>query len=609
MDVVKPTTHPKGCGCRHSFSVFDFPFLIFQGVLFILSFLSTPTFAQEAPAISEPTPAKPQDKPPEPPPPIPMELQPYRVRVSVAFDEHPTLTVRVRQEVLSELAVWIERTYGKMWTASIEENHWLLPENEEGLSRLTWSHVGTQLADKDLDKALVLCVSGHGGLLRLSGREWDRMTQQLSVRHERLVADRRALANELGVLMRDLFRPLVLIEGAEAGKGRVRVRAGEFPPPDPSVGQLAAGNFFQPVLLTYNKEREVTQVQMVPWSYLLMESSDRARGECSIHTGLRLPLGKNSKRMESWAIGVRPSFNETRIRLTPHNNPTKPLIGYQVNIYERVMVPAPQAPAPAANEKAADEKPASDQKPGPGAKAPAAKSDEAMAEGEEPKKPAGPQFVPQFNKVRELITDRRGRVTVPLNPERPLIWLYVSSGGNLLGRFPFIPGLSSSTTAELPDDSLRLQIESRLELMRAELTDAVARRALLASHIKGAAKASDWPRFTETLAEFDRQPNAKYFQTLLDATKAAMLKKMQPKKDKSLEKKLDKLCGESTELVARYLSDEKIKQQREELVELKRSADEDTNDAGRQQVPGRRATPAPAPAPNPAPANPNPAAF
>ena len=34
---------------------------------------------------------------------------------------------------------------------------------------------------------------------------------------------------------------------------------------------------------------------------------------------------------------------------------------------------------------------------------------------------------------------------------------------------------------------------------------------------------------------------------------------MQPKKDKSLEKKLDKLCGESAELVARYLSDEKIK--------------------------------------------------
>ena len=574
--------------------------------LFIISVLAAPAVAQDAPATPAATTlanaeAKPP-KPPELPPPIPMELQPYRVRVSVAFDEHPSLTTRVRQEALDDLTVWIERTYGEMWIASVEENHWLAPENDEGLSRLTWPQVGTQLADKELDKAFVLCVSGQGGLLRLCGREWDRMTQQLSVRHERLVGDRRALTNELGVLIRDLFRPLVLIESVEAGKGRVRVRAGEFPPADPSVEQLAAGNFFQPVLRYYNKEREVTQVQMVPWSYLLMESSDRAHGVCSIHTGLRLPLGKNSKRMESWAIGVRPSFAETRIRLTPHNNPTKPLIGYQVNIYERVMVPAPQAPP-------AEEKPASDQKPAPGAKASADKVDDAAAEGNEPKKPAGPQFVAQFNKVRELITDRRGRVSVPLNPERPLIWLYVSSGGNLLGRFPFIPGVTSSTTAELPDDSLRLQIESRLELLRAELIDTVARRALLIVRVKGAAKASDWARFSETLAEFDRQPNSKYFQTLLDATKAAMLKKMQPKKDKSLEKKLDKLCGESAELIARYLSDEKIKQQREELVELKKSADEAAND-GRQQVPAaRRATPAPAPAPNPAPANANPANF
>lgn len=211
---------------------------------------------------------------------------------------------------------------------------------------------------------------------------------------------------------------------------------------------------------------------MIPWSYLLVESSDRGRGECSIHTGLRAPVGKNNKRVEYWAIGVRPAFTETRIRLTPHNNPTKPLIGYQVNVYEREMVPAPQASPEVA-------KPASDQKP-----APAAKTSEKAESEEEPKKPAGPQFVTQFNKVLELVTDRRGRVGVPLNPEKPLIWLYVSSGGNLLGRFPFIPGVAQAITAELPDDALRLQIESQLELLRAELIDSVARRALLIARAK-----------------------------------------------------------------------------------------------------------------------------
>jgi hypothetical protein len=302
-------------------------------------------------------------------------------------------------------------------------------------------------------------------------------------------------------------------------------------------------------------------------------------------------LGKNSKRVESWAIGVRPTFTETRIRLTPHNNPTKPLIGYQVNVYERVLVPAPQQPP------AAETKPATDEKDS------AAKEDDSSRDRDAPQKPAGPQFVAQFDKVLELTTDRRGRVTVPLNPDRPLIWLYVSSGGNLLGRFPFVPGVAATTTAELPDDSLRLQIESRLELLRAELIDTVARRALLIARAKAAAKAADWPRFTDTLAEFDRQPNAKHFRTLLDAAKAATLKQAQAKKDKTIEKKLDKLCGESTELITRHLADEKIKEQREELAELKRSADEEAAAERRQQVPAPAARAAPA-APRPAPAPP-----
>lgn len=551
--------------------------------LLLVLAVAGPVVAQDRPAVATDVAtekARPAEKLAEAPPPTPMELQPYRVRISVAFDAHPSLTARTRQEVLADLATWVDRTFGAMWIAVNEENRWLAPENEEGLSRLTWASLEMQLADKELDKAFILCVSGQGSVLRVCGREWDRMTQQLSVRQERIVADRRALSAELGVVVRDLFRPLVLVESAETGTCRVRARAGEFPAADPTVEQLAKGNFFQPLMRFFNKEREVTQIQQIPWTYLLVESSDRGRGECSIHTGLRSPIGKNSKRLEYWAIGVRPAFAETRIRLTPHNNPTKPLIGYQVNVYERQMVPAPQAPDDAA--KPADAK-ASDK----------TESDKGES-GEESQKPAGPQFVAQFNKVLELVTDRRGRVSVPLNPEKPLIWLYVSSGGNLLGRFPFIPGIAQSITAELPDDSLRLQIESQLELLRAELIDSVARRALLIARAKGAAKTGDWTRFTETLGELDRQPKAKYFQTLLDAVKAAMLKQAQAKKDKNLEKKIDKLCGDSAQLIARHLSDEKIKEQRDELLELKRLDDETNANEGRQEIGGgKRTTPAP----------------
>ena len=564
--------------------------------LFFISVLAAPALAQDTQATpaattpAPPAPAKPVEKPAEAPPPTPMELLPYRVRISVAFDEHPSLTTLVQQEVLAELPTWIDRTFGEMWIATVEENHELAPQNEEGLARLTWASLETQFADQQLDKAFVVCVSAHGSVLRIHGREWDRMTQNLSVRQERIVADPRALTNELGVVIRNLFRPLIMIDSVEGGLGRVRVRAGEFPAADPSVEQLAPGNYFLPMLRYFNKDRVVTQTQMIPWSYLLAESSDRSRGVCSIHTGLRVPLGKNSKRVESWAIGVRPAFNETRVRLTPHNNPTKPLIGYQVNIYERESVAvSPATPTVAPSPSGGDGQPAPAAKVGE-----AKKSDDSESE-DAPKKPAGPQFVVKFSEVLKLVTDRRGRVTVPLNPEKPLIWLYVSSGGNLLGRFPFIPGVTATTTAELPDDSLRLQIESQLELLRAELIDSVARRALLIARTKGAVKANDWDRFKETLAEFDRQPKANHFQTLLDSVKASMLKQAQAKKDKNLEKKIDKLCSDSALLITRHLSDDKIKEQREELLELKKISDDANANEGRQEVGGaKKAAPVPA---------------
>ena len=198
----------------------------------LIAVLAAPVLAQDtpaAPADAEATKVTITEKPAEPPPaPPPMELQPYRVRISVAFEEHPMLTARTRQDVLSGLTTWIDRTFGDMWIATIEENHWLTPENEEGLSRLTSSSIDAQLADNELDKAFVVSVSGSGSVLRVCGREWDRMTQQVSVRQERIVADRRALTDELGLVIRNLFRPLVLVESAGAGTCKVRVRAGEL---------------------------------------------------------------------------------------------------------------------------------------------------------------------------------------------------------------------------------------------------------------------------------------------------------------------------------------------------------------------------------------------
>ncbi len=530
--------------------------------------------AQDAPATetaeAAAAPVKPVT-PPAPPPLIPLEQQPYRVHISVAFNDEPSLSPHFRKELLGELSSWIDRTYAEMWQATVEENQWLAPTSIDGLSRLAWTQVEAQLGnterDKELDKVFIVCVSSHGSMLRLSAREWDRLTQQLSVRHDRLVGDRRAAASELGIVIRDLFHPIVMIDGLEGKSAKVRVRAGEFPPGDPSAEQLSNGAFFQPFFRFYNKQRELQQIQQVPWTYMSVDSSERSHGLCTIHTGLRVTLGKNSKRSESWAIGIRPSFPETRVRMTPHNNPTKPLTGYQVNVFERRMtIPAPDAAA--AVEVAKKEAAPTD------AKTDVSKPAEANVEQD--KKPATPQPVQELVKLHELVTDRRGQVIVPADPKSPLIWLYVSSGGNMLGRFPYMPGTSPAITAELPDDTLRLQLESRLEMLRAELIDTIARRALLIARTKGAARAQEWGKYDEAMKDLDRLSDAKFFNTQLDTIKVNAAKKAQERKDKGLERKIAKLCADSSQLIERHLNAEKVKEQRDELAELRQADSEAT---------------------------------
>ncbi|MCX7419060.1 MAG: hypothetical protein NT013_05925 [Planctomycetia bacterium] len=524
---------------------------------------------------------------PATPPPTPLELQPYRVHITVAFDDEPSLSPHFRKEVLGELTEWIDRTYAEMWQTSVEENQWLAPTSIDGLSRLTWTQIEAQLGkmekDKELDKVFVVCVSSHGGVLRLSAREWDRLTQQLSVRHDRLVSDRRATASELGIVIRDLFHPIVMIDGLEGKSAKVRVRAGEFPPGDPSAEQLSSGAFFQPFFRFYNKQRELQQIQQVPWTYMSVDSAERSHGLCTIHTGLRVTLGKNTKRSESWAIGIRPSFSETRVRMTPHNNPTKPLTGYQVNVFERrttMPVPNAAAAADAVKKDAAL----------PDVKSDASKPSEAAAEQD--KKPAASQPTQELVKLHELVTDRRGQVVVPADRKSPLIWLYVSSGGNMLGRFPYMPGTSQAITAELPDDTLRLQLESRLEMLRAELIDTIARRALLIARTKGAARAQEWDKYAEALRDMDRLSDAKFFNAQLETIKVNTAKKAQERKDKGLERKIAKLCADSSELIERHLNAEKLKEQREELAELRQA---DAEAAAAEKAKPRTAVPTKSP--------------
>ena len=54
---------------------------------------------------------------------------------------------------------------------------------------------------------------------------------------------------------------------------------------------------------------------------------------------------------------------------------------------------------------------------------------------------------------------------------------------------------------ELPDDTLRLEIEGSIATLQAELVDAVARRAVLMALAKARAKSEQWEAVAATIKQ------------------------------------------------------------------------------------------------------------
>jgi hypothetical protein len=206
------------------------------------------------------------------------------------------------------------------------------------------------------------------------------------------------------------------------------------------------------------------------------------------------------------------------------------------------------------------------------------KKDGTGTEQDKEKPPAPPQPA----KLPRLVADRSGVVTLnaSASPNGEPVWLFIKSGQALLARVPIVPGAQSAEVLELPDDTLRLEIEGSIATLQAELVDAVARRAVLMSQAKARAKASQWEAMGEVLKQLDDMPKAGAFAININAIRQPALKAARARRDRTTEERIKRLCDEATELVTNYLDEEKLKELKEELTELRQiAADEAAADA------------------------------
>lgn len=453
------------------------------------------------------------------------DLAPYRVMVRVTFAADPSVTPGFRRTVVASLGARIEQTFGAAWSLlpagrpAVTEDDDIAPANEAGLARLTSSAVLEKVGALGCDKAYLLVVHAVGPKWFVAGREWDGTCQSLGPVLTATTCDRRAIAEAAMELLLRLYSPLLIVNDADRATGTVTltVRAGSIPLGDPRAASLSKGAIFAPIFRFLDAKGNIRKIQPVPWTYLVLEEAKDGHARCTLASSYRAPLAANMRRrVEAVALLLRPALPETRLKLVAGKTAPRPLAGMFVDV---------QSASPAQPEK------------------------EATSADRQ-----------------ELLSDRRGAVTIAADPRRPLRLLEVRSGSVLLSRRPFVPGVEPEVTLDLADDEIRLNTERDVDLLRVQLVETVARRAALVARTRASLKTSDGAAAEQFLADLERVPAAEFYLEKLNEIRVLSLEEAARRKDRVAERRIEDLCQKTRGLIEQYLPGDRLQTLREEVA-------------------------------------------
>ena len=249
-----------------------------------------------------------------------IERLPYRIKAYVAIDPETRIDASRRQALLTEWSSMVRRFVGAPWNLKVApESH--DPAIDVDLDALDSDALAKQA--EGLDKIWVIRVSSEGAGYRFSGREFDVPLHRLGPLHQRsapFVSDAPRHLFQFGL---DLFSPYALI-GERFGKTvALKVRGAELVAASPAGRVVVEGGVFHPFRVVPAKGTKAV-VKEIPFTYLLVESPDRAGATCSLVSVYPNPF-TNQVLQKSYlvALGIKPGRSLTRLRfsLRPDNLP------------------------------------------------------------------------------------------------------------------------------------------------------------------------------------------------------------------------------------------------------------------------------------------------
>lgn len=370
----------------------------------------------------------------------------------------------------------------------------------------------------------------HDGDWAIAFREFDTLTRSWGSVHRTSVRQRSLLSTATLRLMYDKFLPLAKITDVEKpnvalalkattlveeeGRSREqRIReAVAFAPPVDEVdwsklpplgssevlypgqipGHVSVGEAMQPILRRNDRQGNLVPengIVVMPWTYVSCNANDGLQIRGTMISGYTQPLpGRRNVRTQRLALGVRPAYDDTELKLVDKSTEAMPLAGYEV--YS--------------------------------------------------KDPDGPTLLGA--------SDASGGLPIVKDPQSAVRTLYVRSGGNLLARLPIVPGHDQAITARIPNDSPRLLAEGFVEGWRDQLVDTMARRQILAQRVQRKIELGELDDAKKWLVQLRSERTVNELAFDLRSAKGQFLK--DSKLDPMIKRRIDELFEKGQRLIA-----------------------------------------------------------
>ena len=416
---------------------------------------------------------------------------------------------------------------------------WLKPGTVEQLRQITVDDIRNttegnglpRYPEESFDKAILVCIESTTAEFTVACREYDIRLQELTPVRRMSTPDARGVAALAAQLVRDSFRPcLTFVRGYRDENGNdfveVQAQAGELPPPDPSARQIREGDILR-LFTRYMDKRTpdiVHEIRPLPLNYIRVLSVDDnvsrglATGILMSHSAVS-PFGRRGRQVQHLALRQNPSAPSSTLRLVNRGQDNRPMPCQRVNMVFKLR--------PTDDDQAAQ--------------------------------------VP-------LLSDRKGTVTIPVQEDFPTVWLYVYSGSKLLARVPYAPGLLPQDTIELPDDTIRLDVEGDLQVFQNDLIDAVAMREVHFSLAKKAAKEKRADDLEQHLRDYLETPSRREFMNSLTTIRIAAQQRADAAGNRRARIEVDNMCRSVERSLEHFFSDYRREQRQEEIEELREKA-------------------------------------